>query len=120
MRPAFADQSNGGHDLAGRAIAALEGIVVDEGLLHRVQGTILCQSFHGCHSGTVQPNREDKTGRNAASIHEHSAGAALAVVTALLGTSQIQILAQRVEQRRPRCNGQRAHYVINMKRDCNL
>ena len=32
----FLDQRDGGHDLTGRAVAALEGVVVQEGFLHRM------------------------------------------------------------------------------------
>ena len=37
---AFVDTGNRRHDLAGRAVAALQGVVIDECLLHGMQFTI--------------------------------------------------------------------------------
>src|SRR3954468_23508391 len=37
FRAAFLQESGGGHDLARRAVAALESVVLDEGLLQRVE-----------------------------------------------------------------------------------
>jgi len=39
-RVAFVDAGDRRHDLTGCAIAALEGIVIDESLLHRVQRAV--------------------------------------------------------------------------------
>jgi hypothetical protein len=37
VRVTLAHARNRGHDLTGRAVTALEGVVLDEGLLHRMQ-----------------------------------------------------------------------------------
>src|SRR3954449_1540703 len=45
---ALLDAAGGRHDLARRAIAALEGVIIDEGLLQRMQGAVFgCQAFDG-------------------------------------------------------------------------
>ena len=45
LRPAFGDQADGGTDLAGRAVAALEGVMLDEGLLQRMQRARLARDL---------------------------------------------------------------------------
>ena len=42
---AFVDAGDRRHDLPGRAVAALEGVVIDEGLLHRMQLAVLRETF---------------------------------------------------------------------------
>src|SRR5262245_30803600 len=44
-RLAFGDQAGGGTDLAGSAVAALKGVMLDEGLLQRVKRPSLRQTF---------------------------------------------------------------------------
>ena len=43
LRLAFGDQADGRADLARRAVAALERIVLDERLLHRMQRAVLAR-----------------------------------------------------------------------------
>ena len=45
---------------------------------------------------------ERQAGRDAPAADDHGAGAALALVAALLAAGEMQVLAQRVEQRGPR------------------
>ena len=52
--------------------------------------------------GALVHHRERQAGVDAAAVDDHRAGAALAVVAALLGAGEVQVLAQRVEQRRAR------------------
>ncbi len=41
----FPEQGDGGHDHAGRAVAALRGLLVDESLLHGVEAAVRGQAF---------------------------------------------------------------------------
>ena len=41
----FAEHGDGGHDLTGRAVAALEGIAFEEGFLHGVEVVFSSNSF---------------------------------------------------------------------------
>src|SRR5580658_4804547 len=50
----------------------------------------------------VEAQREGQTGIDPLPVHEHGASAALPTVAALLGSSQVEALAQEVEQRDPR------------------
>ncbi len=47
----------------------------------------------------------------------HRAGAALAVVAALLGAGQVQVLAQRVEQRGARVELERVRVAVDLQGD---
>ena len=85
--------------LPRRAIAALEGVLVDEGLLHRVQlAARFGEAFDRRHR-PLDRDRQRQAAEHAAAVDEHRAGAALAVVSAFLGAGQPEMLAQRVEQR---------------------
>ena len=76
-----------GYDLAWRAVAALERIVIDESLLHGMQRAVrLCQTLDGRDIPALAHYREAETGKDAAIVHEHGACAALAVIAALLGS----------------------------------
>ena len=85
-------------DLAGGAVAALEAVVLEEGLLQRVQLVAVGQALDGGDLGAVGGDREHQAGVDAAAVEQDGAGAALAVVAALLGAGQIEVLAQGVEQ----------------------
>ena len=86
-------------DLARRAVAALVAVVLDEGGLHRMQLVRRAQAFDGGDLGALVHHRQRQAGVDAPAVDDHRAGAALAVVAALLGAGQVQVLAQRVEQR---------------------
>ena len=45
LRPPFGDEARGGTDLARRTIAALEGVMLDKGLLQRMQHPVCREPF---------------------------------------------------------------------------
>jgi hypothetical protein len=49
----FFEQGDGGADLAGSAVAALEAVVFEEGGLDRVEGVALGEAFDGGDLGSV-------------------------------------------------------------------
>ena len=84
VRPLLLVERGGGHDHAGRAEAALEGLRVEEGLLHRMQLAVRGEPLDG---GDLPPR--GAKGRHQAGMHRlavepHRAGAAIAGVAALL------------------------------------
>src|SRR5690348_12331314 len=88
------------HDLSGCAIAALERIVVDEGLLHRVQRAVgRGDSFDRRHRMTLDRSRKGKTGQNPPSIDKDGTRTALAVITAFLRTCEAEMFAKRIKDR---------------------
>ena len=98
---AFAQQADGAHDLARRAVAALEAVMGDEGGLHRMQPVAFGEAFDRQDLGAVEADGEREAGIDPPAVDEHGAGAALAAVAALLGAGQVETLAQQVEQGDP-------------------
>ena len=48
---------------------------------------------------------------------DHRAGAALAVIAALLGAGEMQVIAQRVEQRGARVELERVRFAVHLERE---
>ncbi len=92
-------KSDGGHDLAGGAVAALVAVVLDEGGLHGMKIVGLADAFDGCYFLAGKHYRESETRVDAAAIDVDCTGAALAVVTALLGAGEVEAFAEKVEKR---------------------
>ena len=86
-------------NLSGGAKAALKAIVLDECGLHRVKLFSRGQPFNRRDALSLLRNRQRETRQNTRVIRQHRAGAALAVVAALLGPHQMQTLAQQIQQR---------------------
>ncbi len=81
-------QADGGADLPGSAVAALEAVVLEEGGLDRVKRVSLCEAFDGGYLGCVGGDGEGEAGVDAAAIDENGAGSALSVIAALLAARE--------------------------------
>ena len=114
---ALLDQLDRGHDLPGRAVAALERVVLDERALHRVQLVAVGEPFDRRDRVALGGERERQAGEHAAPVDPDRARAAGALVAALLGPGQAQVLAQRVEQARARFERHRARGAVDVQRD---
>lgn len=91
-------QRLGGHHHAVDAVAALGGLFVDEGLLQRMGMGGIAESFEGNHLAAHGSLHRGDAGAGGDAIHQHGAGAALAEAAAELGTVQLQVVAQDIEQ----------------------
>jgi hypothetical protein len=120
MRFALGDQTDGRTDLTGSTVAALESVMLDEGLLQRMQRASLGQAFDRRHLRTVFHDRQREARVDPPAIDQHGAGAALAVVATLFGPRKVEIETQCVEQRRPRRYAQLALYTVDVQRDGHL
>ena len=78
--------------------------MVDECLLQWVQRAIGREAFDGGDLRAVLHDRERQAGIDAPAVNQHGAGAALAVIAALFCAGEVEMIAQCVEQRRPRRN----------------
>ena len=103
---ALVDAGDAGHDLPGRAVAALEGVALDEGGLQRMKLLALRQAFDGRDLASLHESGERKARFHALAVHQHRAGAALAEAAAFLRAGEMQVLAQSVEQRGARIERQ--------------
>jgi hypothetical protein len=95
---ALGDAGDAGHDLAGRAVAALEGVALDESRLQRMELAALREAFDGRDLAPVHEGGKREARLHALAVHQHRAGAALAETAAFLGARKMQVLAQGVEQ----------------------
>ena len=114
---AFVDARDRRHDLPGRAVAALEGILIDEGLLHRMQLAVCARPSIVVMLRPCAADRERQAGQYAAAIEQHRAGAALPVVATFLRSGEAEVLAQRVEQRAFEIECVPVFVAIDLERD---
>lgn len=110
--------ADGRTDLAGSAVATLEAVTLDEGALHGVQAIGIAQAFDRHDLVVLMHHGERQTGVDAPAVDQHRAGAALPVITPLLGPAQAQMLAQRVEQRGPWIHLKPSHLIVDAQLDC--
>src|SRR3954467_3491275 len=97
-RVALCYTGDAGHDLPGRAIAALESIPLDESGLQSVELVALRQPLDRRNLAPFDKGSERQARFHALAIHRNRAGAALAQATAFLRAGELQVLAQGVEQ----------------------
>jgi hypothetical protein len=95
--PTFLDQTDRTHDLAWRAETALQAVVGNKGFLHRMKPATLCHALDGEDVGAVVTDGQRKARIDTSSVDNDRAGAALAAVTALLGSGQIKVFAEKIE-----------------------
>src|SRR6266849_6280784 len=84
VRPLLLIERGRRHDHAGSAIAALERLRIEEGLLHRMQCAVLGESLDRGHHAPGRAERRHQAGMNGRAVEPYRAGAAIAGVTALL------------------------------------
>src|SRR5919198_2622343 len=109
----FVEQRCRRHDLTGGAVSALEGIVLDERVLHRVEHAVAFQTFDGDDIVAFVHHRKRETRQHAAPVDEDRTCAALTVIAALLGSKELQLLAQHVEQRRTDIEIERDAFAVH-------
>src|SRR5581483_12061587 len=85
-------------DEAGRADAALQRRLLKKRLLQRVQPRRRGDALDRRDLGALRLGTEHAAGVDDAAVHDHAAGAAVAVIAALFGTRQPQLVAQYFEQ----------------------
>ena len=106
------------HDEAGHAERALETLLVDHALLHRVQCAVgRCQAFDVwiCLPRTVWVSTEHEVPRHV--VDQHRAGAALRAIAAELGAGQPQLVAERHGQRFVRRHVDAPVLAVDAERD---
>src|SRR5436305_231995 len=99
IRVPFAQQRDGGADLPRGAVAALETVIADEGGLHRIEAAAGGEAFDRDDRLILMHRRERDAGVDAPAVDEHGACATCALVAAFLRAREVEVLAQRVEER---------------------
>jgi hypothetical protein len=100
--PRLVEKRDRRHDLAGRAVAALEGVAFDESALHWMEPLAVRQPLDCGDLVVLVGDRKREAGKGSATVDVHRAGAALPVVAALLAARQAEMVAQHVKQCHPR------------------
>ena len=72
------------------------------------------ETFDGCDLVAFVHHRERQTRIESPSVHQHGAGAALAVIASFFRASKLQPLPQCVEQRHARINIERVLPAVNV------
>jgi Rrf2 family protein len=87
------------HDHARRAVAALEGVLILERLLHRVEGAVrVAEALDRGDLAAVGLGGEDGARLHRDAVQCHRAGAALGGVTADVGAGEPEAVAQEVDE----------------------
>ena len=86
------------HDHAGRAEPALQGMIVAERLLHRMQGVAVRDGLDGQHRAAFGLHRQQGASLDGLAVDMDDAGAALAGVAADMRAGQTELLAQQLHQ----------------------
>src|SRR5689334_13606916 len=92
-------QADAAHNHAGRAVSALEGAGVDEGLLHGMQAAVFLEAFDGGDGLPDGGADGNLAGAARLSAEQHGAGTALAFSATVLAASKAEFIAQNVQQR---------------------
>src|SRR5678816_4731609 len=88
------------HDHPGRTEPTLQGVVLMEGRLDRMQGAVAgCEAFDGRDRRTVGHDGEHRAGFDRLSIDIDGAGAALRRVAADVGSGQTEIVAEKMNEK---------------------
>src|SRR5215467_235414 len=91
------EEGGRGHEDAGDAEAALGHAVADEGVLQRMEDTVVAEAFDGGDGTPARLHGEHEAARHRLAIEMHGAGAAVAGAAALLGHSEAEVLSKCVE-----------------------
>ena len=91
--------------------------MLDECCLHRMQRIGSAEAFDGGDRVPIVHHGQGEAGIDAAAVDVDGASAALAMVAALLGACQMQVLAQSVEQSGARVELDLAHRTVHIERN---
>lgn len=111
------DASNRRHDLAGRAVSALESVVVDESLLHHMQLAITANPLDRGDFAAIHFRGECQARGHPEAVDMDGTGAALTMIATLFCSGEIQLLAQDVQKRRARVDCQMERLAVDGRSD---
>src|SRR5512132_2314050 len=95
---ALSQQRGRAHQHPGRAVAALQRVMVAEGLLEPVQLLLLGESLDGLDRGAVRLDRQEHAALDERPVEDDAAGTAVAGVAADVGPRQVEVVADQVHE----------------------
>src|ERR1043166_5950199 len=81
-----------------------------------MQAALCSKTLNRCDHTAVLHEGQLQAGVHALAVDQHRTGATLAVVAALLGAGEIEMKAQKIEQRHPGCHFERPGLAIDRER----
>ncbi len=111
------EEGDGGHHHAGRAEAALQAMLLEEALLHRMQDAALLQPLDGADLRAIGLNGEHRAGLGRDAVHEHRAGAAARRVATDVRAGQVRHLADEVHEQQSRLDLRRNWLPVDRQGD---
>lgn len=111
----FLEERQRGHNHAGRAITALQGVCIEKSLLERMKPAVLLKAFDGGHRLLADGANRSMAGTSWDAIDENGASAALALAAPIFCAGEIEIIAQHAEKRALRICIDRARGSIDAK-----
>src|SRR5215468_4885141 len=106
-----------GHHHAGRAVAALEPVLLPEALLHRMELAVPLQSLDRLHLVAVGLDREEGTGFDRHAVEQDGTRPAVGGVAADVRTGQAQRLAQEVNEQQSRLDLRLMRLAVDLHLD---
>src|SRR5215208_1827138 len=98
----LSQQRRRAHQHARRAVAALQSVVVAEGLLEGAQLLLFREPLDGLDRRAVRLHREQHAALHERAVEDHAASAAVAGIAADMGASQVEVVADQVHEQAPR------------------
>lgn len=92
------EEGGGAHDLSGLAVAALGDVVLDPGLLHGVEFTVLGESFDGGYFSGRSSGDWELAGSHGDAVEVYGAGAAKSFAAAEFGADEAEVVAEDPEE----------------------
>ena len=108
------------HQEARRAEAALQAVMIDEGLLQRMQRVAVGEPLDGADLPALRLHREHQAGAHGDVVEDDGAGAADAVLAADMGAGLPAVVADGVDQRAPRLDPDRIVAAVDGERDVDF
>ena len=106
-----------GDDLTRGAIAALEGVVFNKGLLDLTEFLTIQKPFDGGDFGSFGLKRQSQAGVSGTVVDQHRARTALAPLAGRLGAGDAEAFAQHEEQGPPRLDQQPVEPAVDFQRN---
>ncbi len=110
----LADAAEPRHDLSRCAIAALKGVMLDEGHLQRMQRLSFCDALDGRDLRAVIHDGKRQARIDALAVYQHRAGPARTLVAPLFGAGQREPLPQHIQNRQAGIDNQLMDSTIHV------
>src|SRR5262249_44173923 len=103
-----------------RAIAALRGAELREGLLQRMEPTAFGHALDGRDLGALELGGQRETRQDRRAVDEHRARPAFTELAAVLGADEVEVLAEDFEQRLVDRHQQVVRFAVDREAEANI